>query len=343
VVNKQEIIHEEKNEDNSLSSDESSSDDEDVNGVFGHKLALRHKASSKVSDTITNNKSNNDLKVNVNGPVRLGSNMIYERAPQSAAQPNIKGLGYINQNMAYRAYPSNQGYPQPYAIPNTAAPMYYGGPGVSLEALNQQLIQQNKLSYYSNINPLYPSQQPQSAGLSRRPPGFEFMAPKPAPYNPSVHESMMAPHNQSVHYAEYQPPLLQPQTPYYAKHSASPLVPPSSGYDISMGKQQPQSAMMPNYSNSDLKSKVAKPTVSNSDSLEGKVFEIVKKCETILEFDSKIEYLEGKLCDMLFTQTGSRFIQKQMNEQIAETIDPDDHEAKQRKQDRIESFTSFIL
>jgi hypothetical protein len=308
---------------------------------MAHKL----KGISKLSDGKT------DLKVDVDGPVRFGSNMVFQKSAQSAThqksaqsatQPNTKGLAYANQSMAYGAYPGNQGFTQPYGVQSTAVPMYYGGSGVSIESLNQQLIQQNKLSYYNNINPSYRSQQPQSAGLSRKPPGFEFMAPKPNAYFPQPQNNMMISHNQSVQYAEYQPPLLQPQTPYYVKHCASPLVPPSTNYDINH-KQQPQSAMIPNYTISDLETQGPTPIISHTDSQEGKIFEIVKKCEASNKFEDKIKYLEGSLCDMLFTQTGSRFIQKQLNEQLDETVDPNDQEAKLRKQQRIERFTSFIL
>lgn len=58
-----------------------------------------------------------------------------------------------------------------------------------------------------------------------------------------------------------------------------------------------------------------------------------------------MEFLDGKLCDMLFTQTGSRFIQKQLSEDTDEDITSMEEIKINQKQlkEKIQTFTTFIL
>jgi hypothetical protein len=195
--------------------------------------------------------------------------------------------------------------------------------------------QQNEMRQYNMPQPTYPSHQPQSAGLSRKPPGFEFMTPKTVQPN----------------YNEYQqPPYMQPPQPhpYYAKQSASPSMPINLGYDVHI-KKQPQSATMLDTrfieTKSLLKSKRGNPESTNS--IDVAVLDIINRCEQCPDFESKLNQLKGKLEIMLFTQTGSRFIQKQLSdEQEYETHDltMDNIKAfKSIRQQQISEFTTFIL
>jgi hypothetical protein len=283
----------------------------------------------------------NDLKVNIQGPVRRSANQTYQRAPQSATQPNVKGLNYNPQMANQNMYMNKQAFSPTYPAMNNSLAAYpqYNS---SIETLNQQLLHQNKISQY----PIYPSQQPQSAGLSRKPPGFEFVTPKgphgPPAYAPS--EPMVMLHQQN--YEQFQP-MMQPQTPYYPKHSASPLVPPSKGYDMSSLKKQPQSATMAPFQGGNFlnesKGKNPKNTVSQSDTQEGRIFEVVKECEELSSYEEKVEFLQGKLCEMLFTQTGSRFIQKQLSELFSLNDKALDIESKKQNLEIAQKFITFIL
>lgn len=328
VVNKQEIIHEEVNEDEHSSGD---SDDDDEDDVFEHKDKLRNKASTGVPNKHSKKPSMGELKVNIEGPIRVGANMAHQRAPQSATQPKIKGLQFVNP-----AHPSGgfDGRHQPYSptYPGFQQPFVPGGPMTSKEmtmnTINQQLMSQKPMQYQM---PLYPAHQPQSAGLARKPPGFEFMTPKP-----------LYPAYTPPEYPGYQYPAHQPQVPYYpnlevvySKQPTSPLV-PQPGYDLTRLKKQPQSATM-----APSKNKLQAPI----DTQESRIFEWVKKCEAIEDFDKRMEFLEGKLCEMLFTQTGSRFIQKQLGEDTNQDETDMDVLKTNKKliDERIHIFTSFIL
>ena len=85
--------------------------------------------------------------------------------------------------------------------------------------MQQQQQQQNEMRQYNMPQPMYPAYQPQSAGLSRKPPGFEFMNPK------------LQQQQQQPGYNEYDQAYVQPNQ-FYAKQSASPLIPVNSGYAI---------------------------------------------------------------------------------------------------------------
>lgn len=56
-------------------------------------------------------------------------------------------------------------------------------------------------------------------------------------------------------------------------------------------------------------------TVSSVDAQESIIYDFIKEWEKAETFEDKLDSLRGKLCDMLFTQTGSRFIQKQLSEE----------------------------
>lgn len=233
VENKQEIIHEDDMEDKYGASD----DDDDLDEVFGHKTAIRNKANAANLTKHHKKGSMSDLKLNVEGPVKFSNSannsVTIQRVPQSATQPAIKGLafhpsnqknmGQINQIYS-PTYPSlhnpfgKQGMIHPGVIPMNQVPM-------------GQMAPQSQAPLYP-MHPMYPSQQPQSAGLSRKPPGFEFMNPKP-----------MQPNYQE--YPMQQQHLPPPQNMYYMnKQSVSPMIPPTSGYDMALMKKQPQSATM---------------------------------------------------------------------------------------------------
>lgn len=49
--------------------------------------------------------------------------------------------------------------------------------------------------------------------------------------------------------------------------------------------------------------------------LEAKMFEIVKECSKYQRVEDRIKVLEDKVYPMLATQTGSRYFQKQLNEE----------------------------
>lgn len=85
--------------------------------------------------------------------------------------------------------------------------------------------------------PIYPTQQPQSAGLCRKPPGFEFMMPKTIPQPQPIYTEMP---QQPYMYPQPYPPYM-----YYGKISAaSPMIPPTKmpEYDMSAYKKQPLSS-----------------------------------------------------------------------------------------------------
>lgn len=227
--NKQEIIHEDDKEDQYGESD----DDDDLDEVFGHKTARRNKVISGNSSKHHKKGSMSDLKLNVEGPIKFNSSannsVTIQRVPQSATQPAIKGLAFPpsipnQKNMGQ----INQIYSPTY--PSLHNPFGKQGMVIPGGVPMNQMVPPSQVPLYP-MHPVYPSQQPQSAGLSRKPPGFEFMNPKPIQQN----------------YPEYpiQHNLPPPQNMYYMnKQSASPMIPPSSGYDMAMLKKQPQSATM---------------------------------------------------------------------------------------------------
>lgn len=284
--NKQEIIHEDDNEDDDDSDDESD-EDNDLDAVFGHKQATKKNISTGNSTKHCKKPSMGELKVNVQGPVRVGNNQVHQRVPLSATQPKIKGLGgpssNINQNQFGHA---NQPYSPSY--PNFQNNLMHQNQlltnnEMTMNTINQQMMQQKHISHY-HISQMYPSHQPHSAGLSRKPPGFEFMNPNPASmypvYNPPQ-ETVVPLKPGMMPYNEFQPSYMHPQTPYYPKQSASPLVPPSNNYDLSRLKKQPQSAtMMPlgdKTAYTDSKNKLGKLGTAHADSQESKIFELIKK------------------------------------------------------------------
>jgi len=114
-------------------------------------------------------------------------------------------------------------------------------------------------------------------------------------------------------------------------------------WDFNNGKakKQPQSATnMPNMTRGfvpDSKSKLAKA----SDAQEAKIFEIVNQWEQYSDANSKMEFLKGKLSSMLITQTGSRFIQKQLTEDTPGALQSDES-VNQAKND-VYRFTTFVL
>lgn len=325
--NKQEIIHEDVHE-----GEDDSDDEEDLDAVFGHKNAIRQKASTGSSTNHTKKASVGELKVNVEGPVRLTGNIAHQRAPHSATQPTLKGVGFGPKPVPQTTYaPFNHPYPQTYA---PLQPQYNHPaalPSNPISTINHQLYQQNQLFQY-HMHPMYAA-QPQSAGLSRKPPGFEFMQPKAVPFIPA--EPVYKP--QYPEYATY----VHPQTPYFNKQS----MPPSYDYDLSHYKKQPQSAtVLPSGPNA-LESKAkAVAKQSPTDTQESVIFEQIKQWETLTGFDERMEFLKGKLWDMLFTQTGSRFIQKQLGDEGTEAeYGHDMREQQQKKREMSRLFTSFIL
>ena len=336
--NKQEIIHEDVHEDEDDNSDDSD-DEEDLDAVFGHKNAIRQKASAGSSTNHTKNKpSVGELKVNVEGPIRLTGNIAHQRAPHSATQPTLKGVGFGPKPVPQTNFaPLNHLYPQGYA---PLQPQYNQGhpggvPSNPISSINHQLYQQNQLFQY-HMHPMYAA-QPQSAGLSRKPPGFEFMQPKPVPFVPA--EPVYKP--QYPEYSNY----VQPQTPYFSKQSTWGEFAPNHEYDIAHYKKQPQSATMLPSGPISLESKaktVAKQP--QADTQESAIFEQIKQCESITGFEERMEFLKGKLCGMLFTQTGSRFVQKQLGDEGTEVeYSQDMREQQQKKRELSRQFTSFIL
>mmetsp|Transcript_12342 Transcript_12342/g.14102 ORF Transcript_12342/g.14102 Transcript_12342/m.14102 type:complete len:387 (-) Transcript_12342:1467-2627(-) len=341
--NKQEIIHEDDNEDEEQNS-EDDDDDDDLDEVFGHKNAIRNKATAGNSTKHGKKQSLSDLKLNVEGPIRFnnpgGNSIMAQRVPQSATQPSVKGLGLNMMN------PSQKGYGHVNQIYSPTYPQFHNPFGNQSMMVNRE-IQMNQypapqmmaaphMPAYG-MHPMYPSHQPQSAGLARKPPGFEFMNPKSV--NPGYNE-----------YPQYVMPV---QNPYYInKQSASPMIPSSSGYDMAMLKKQPQSATMMNYKVGEnslvlgAKTKAYKaPQVSSVDQQESNINEYIKECEKTLTFDEKLEVLHGKLCEMLFTQTGSRYIQRQLSDENSEEPETiEDMKARnEEKRAMIQRFTSFIL
>lgn len=95
-LNKQEVIHEHDREDDEGDFEES--DDDDLGEVFGHKKKLRTKKTTGIMSRHKKKISVNELAVNVDGPIKFtgGSltNIQYQRMPQSATQPQIKGLSF---------------------------------------------------------------------------------------------------------------------------------------------------------------------------------------------------------------------------------------------------------
>jgi len=86
-VIKQEVIHEDVKEDQN--SDDDSDDDDEADAVFGHKQANRNKVSSTTSNN-DKNPSMGELKVNVEGPIKINStNFVHQRVPQSATHPSM--------------------------------------------------------------------------------------------------------------------------------------------------------------------------------------------------------------------------------------------------------------
>ena len=231
--NKQEIIHEDDKEDQYEESD----DNDDLDEVFGHKTAIRNKVVTGNTSKHHKKGSMSDLKVNVEGPIKFNSSannsVTIQRVPQSATQPAIKGLAFPQPNTNQKNIGQiNQLYSPTYPPLHNS----FGKQGMQAAGgiqMNQgpipQMMHQSHIPLYP-MHPMYASQQPQSAGLSRKPPGFEFMNPKPMQPN----------------YAEYTPQYnMPPQNPYYMnKQSVSPMIPPTSGYDMAMLKKQPQSATM---------------------------------------------------------------------------------------------------
>jgi len=286
VVNKQEIIHEDDKEDDN----NKSSSDDDIGDVFGHKNAVRTKINNEgIMSRHKKKSSMNELAVDVEGPIKLStsssSNNIYQRVPQSATQPQVKGLVYNTTKVSKDMNNINQGYSPAYPLLQNPF------------SIPPQMVAPTHTGQYQILQNIYPSQQPQSAGLSRKPPGFEFMTPKQS----------------QPQYQEFQPAYVQQNT-YYVKQSPSPLVPPSTNYDISMLKKQPQSATMNNkFSENQLLMKSKKIT-NNTDVQDTEVYEIITIIETLPTLEERLEALKGKLEMLLFTQTGSRFIQKQLSD-----------------------------
>lgn len=213
-----------------------------------------------------------DLKVNIHGPVRMGANSIFQKAPQSATQPELNMFGsknLLNMNQNYQPY--SPSYPN---FQNNLMPQRYGG----VEILNQQLIHQNQISKYQQLQHIDPTQQPQSATLARKPPGFEFVSPnKASGFNHNPEGMVMK--NSSVNYNEYQSPLKQPQIPYYMEHSSF-VVPPSYSHHMVGLKGESQSAtIMTQFPRGSLfseKQKSVSENISQADSQEGKILEWIK-------------------------------------------------------------------
>jgi hypothetical protein len=84
VLNKTEVIHEDDKEEEN----EDFSDDEDLDAVFGHKQANRSKFKEKKVTGHAKKPSMGDLKVDVEGPIKIHPNQFHQRVPFSATYPS---------------------------------------------------------------------------------------------------------------------------------------------------------------------------------------------------------------------------------------------------------------